>query len=238
GFGQHVERQRQVVGGGRLLAAQALHRLHQLCARGIGVALQFGCQARVPVDAGWIADADQVAGGPLDHVLERDLGLRRGRRGFRGRRARCRRRLRLRRRRLALAGGEQEQQAGGRQALHGNRFPRWAWTPGSPDGGQSRRPRVMPVSTRPCIAHEKAPGVSARGSVLRLTLCEAYSACTSSACRPFWPCTTLNETFWPSCSDLKPLPWIERKWTNRSWPLSGVMKPKPLASLNHLTIPV
>src|SRR5690606_13961859 len=65
-----------------------------------------------------------------------------------------------------------------------------------------------------------------------------YSAWTWSACRPFWPCTTMKETFWPSCSDLKPEPWIERKCTNRSAPLSGVMKPKPLASLNHLTVPV
>ena len=38
--------------------------------------------------------------------------------------------------------------------------------------------------------------------------------------------------------DLKPAPWIERKCTNRSAPLSGVMKPKPLASLNHLTVPI
>src|SRR5690606_2293215 len=65
-----------------------------------------------------------------------------------------------------------------------------------------------------------------------------YSGWTSSACRPFWPCTTLKETCWPSCSDLKPVPWIERKWTKTSWPFSGVMKPKPLASLNHLTVPV
>src|SRR5690606_26291011 len=67
---------------------------------------------------------------------------------------------------------------------------------------------------------------------------DAYSGWTSSACRPFWPWTTLKDTFWPSCSDLKPVPWIERKCTNRSAPLSGVMKPKPLASLNHLTVPV
>jgi len=32
--------------------------------------------------------------------------------------------------------------------------------------------------------------------------------------------------------------WMARKCTNRSGPLSGVMKPKPLASLNHLTVPV
>src|SRR5690606_2649132 len=61
---------------------------------------------------------------------------------------------------------------------------------------------------------------------------------TSSACLPFWPCTTLKETFWPSFRLRKPVPEIERKWTNTSSPLSVVMKPKPLASLNHFTVPV
>src|SRR5919106_1378823 len=30
-----------------------------------------------------------------------------------------------------------------------------------------------------------------------------------AAAGPFWPCVTSKETFWPSFSDLKPLPWIE-----------------------------
>src|SRR6185436_9319144 len=48
-----------------------------------------------------------------------------------------------------------------------------------------------------------------------------------------------NSTRSPSASDLKPLPWIAEWWTKQSfWPFSGVMKPKPLASLNHLTVPV
>src|SRR5690606_29936729 len=88
---------------------------------------------------------------------------------------------------------------------------------------------------------KQKPRAFARGSWYRLRGADAsrtYSAWTSSACRPFWPCATLNDTFWPSWSDLKPLPWMERKWTNRSSPLCGVMKPKPLASLNHLTVPV
>ncbi len=32
---------------------------------------------------------------------------------------------------------------------------------------------------------------------------------------------------------------MPEKWTNRSFPpSSGVMKPKPFSSLNHLTVPV
>src|SRR6478735_8983705 len=54
---------------------------------------------------------------------------------------------------------------------------------------------------------------------------------------PFWPCTATKLTRWPSARLLKPVPWIERKCTNRSGPLSGVMNPKPFASLNHLTVP-
>src|SRR5687768_2886962 len=38
---------------------------------------------------------------------------------------------------------------------------------------------------------------------------------------------------------LKPLAWMDEKCTNRSLlPSSGVMKPKPFASLNHFTVPV
>src|SRR5215208_6493356 len=59
------------------------------------------------------------------------------------------------------------------------------------------------------------------------------------ACFPFGPCVTSNETFWPSLSVLKPLMLIAEKWANRSSPpSSGVMKPYPLESLNHLTVPV
>src|SRR2546421_4425983 len=59
------------------------------------------------------------------------------------------------------------------------------------------------------------------------------------AAGPFWPCVTSNETFWPSFSDLNPLIWIELWWAKRSLPpSSGVMNPKPLESLNHLTVPV
>src|SRR5689334_13062569 len=57
---------------------------------------------------------------------------------------------------------------------------------------------------------------------------------------PFGPRTAMYSTFWPSASDLKLAPpWISLKWAKRSSPpAAGVMKPKPLASLNHLTVPV
>src|SRR5690606_52867 len=59
------------------------------------------------------------------------------------------------------------------------------------------------------------------------------------ACLPFGPWTTSNVTFWPSLSDLNPFACTELKCANRSSPpSSGVMKPNPLASLNHLTVPV
>ena len=59
------------------------------------------------------------------------------------------------------------------------------------------------------------------------------------ACLPLGPCVTSNWTFWPSFKVLKPDDWIAEKWANKSSPpSSGVMKPKPLESLNHLTVPV
>src|SRR6266513_5106949 len=61
---------------------------------------------------------------------------------------------------------------------------------------------------------------------------------TSAAWGPFCPCTTSNSTLSPSASDLKPLPPIALKWTKTSGPPSREMNPNPLASLNHLTVPV
>src|SRR6266513_602748 len=61
---------------------------------------------------------------------------------------------------------------------------------------------------------------------------------TSAACGPFWPCTTSNSTLSPSARDLKPLPPIALKWTKTSGPPSREIKPNPLASLNHFTVPV
>src|SRR5512138_815690 len=59
------------------------------------------------------------------------------------------------------------------------------------------------------------------------------------ACLPFGPWVTSKLTFWPSFSVLKPCMLIAEKCANRSSPPpSGVMKPKPFASLNHFTVPV
>src|SRR5205809_7998147 len=59
------------------------------------------------------------------------------------------------------------------------------------------------------------------------------------ACLPLGPVVTSNETFWPSLSDLNPGMLIAEKCAKRSSPPpSGVMKPKPFESLNHLTVPV
>src|ERR1019366_10356972 len=59
------------------------------------------------------------------------------------------------------------------------------------------------------------------------------------ACLPLGPCVTSKVTFWPSLSDLKPLMLIAEKCANKSsLPSSGVTKPKPFESLNHLTVPV
>src|SRR3954469_20140162 len=56
---------------------------------------------------------------------------------------------------------------------------------------------------------------------------------------PFGLCSTSYCTLSFSFSVLKPLAWMDEKCTKRSLlPSSGVMKPKPLASLNHFTLPV
>src|SRR5688572_23369805 len=56
---------------------------------------------------------------------------------------------------------------------------------------------------------------------------------------PLLPAVISNDTFWPSLSVLNPAMLMAEKWAKRSSPPpSGVMKPKPFASLNHLTVPV
>src|SRR5574343_1762196 len=58
------------------------------------------------------------------------------------------------------------------------------------------------------------------------------------ACLPLGPCTTSKETFSPSFRVLNPFMLIAEKCAKRSsLPSSGVIKPKPLESLNHLTVP-
>src|SRR5215207_1362722 len=64
-------------------------------------------------------------------------------------------------------------------------------------------------------------------------------AWTFAALGPLGPCSASYETFAPSASVLKPLPWMAEWWTKRSLPWSsGAMKPKPFSSLNHFTVPV
>src|SRR6185312_13523628 len=66
----------------------------------------------------------------------------------------------------------------------------------------------------------------------------ASTGSTAEAWAPLGPCVTSNFTRWPSCRLRKPLLVMAEKWTNASAPpSSGAMKPKPLASLNHLTVP-
>src|SRR5215212_988111 len=56
---------------------------------------------------------------------------------------------------------------------------------------------------------------------------------------PFWDSPSSYSTFAPSTRVRKPSPAIPEKCTNASFPpSSGVMKPKPFSSLNHLTTPV
>src|SRR4029078_335521 len=61
---------------------------------------------------------------------------------------------------------------------------------------------------------------------------------TLVASGPLEPSRSSNETRAPSTSDLKPSPAMLLWCTNRSLePSSGLMKPYPLLSLNHLTVP-
>src|SRR3954454_3319396 len=62
---------------------------------------------------------------------------------------------------------------------------------------------------------------------------------TLLACGPFCPWLVSNSTWSPSLSDLKPDASMALKWTKTSLlPSSGVIKPKPFASLNHFTVPL
>src|SRR6476620_12261049 len=110
--------------------------------------------------------------------------------------------------------------------------------------------RVLSASRNAAQAQEKRPRACGRrigrtkenrGRSRGCSLAEEGPQSTriAAACGPFWPCLTSNSTRWFSASDLKPVPWISLKCANRSLPpASGVMKPKPLPSSNHLTMPV
>src|SRR5690606_636454 len=114
------------------------------------------------------------------------------------------------------------------------RAARWIAGPGL------QRSRLGALSAAGQTAAHKTGAARTGGPLLVFASAKAVaqSGCTASACRPFWPCTTSNDTCWPSCRLLKPSVWMARKWTNTSSPFSRLMKPKPLASLNHLTVPV
>src|SRR6266403_50087 len=62
---------------------------------------------------------------------------------------------------------------------------------------------------------------------------------TLAACGPLGPSCTSYSTFWPSARLRNPSDWMAVWWTNTSLPpASGVMNPKPFASLNHFTVPL
>src|SRR3954468_20434985 len=64
-------------------------------------------------------------------------------------------------------------------------------------------------------------------------------ATTLAADGPLAPSVTSNSTRWFSARVLKPVSAMAEKWTKTSLPpFSGVMKPKPLLSLNHFTEPL
>ena len=60
---------------------------------------------------------------------------------------------------------------------------------------------------------------------------------TFLAWRPFGPSTTSKLTRSPSLRVLNPSAMMEASWTKTSAPRSRTMKPKPLPSLNHFTVP-
>ena len=64
-----------------------------------------------------------------------------------------------------------------------------------------------------------------------------YCLVTFAAWSPLGPWVMSNSTKSPSDKDLKPSAWIAEKWTKTSSPPSCSIKPNPLASLNHLTLP-
>jgi len=64
-----------------------------------------------------------------------------------------------------------------------------------------------------------------------------YRGITREAFGPLEPCTTLNSTRCPRSRVRGPSASIAEEWTKTSPPVSLLMKPYPLESSNHLTIP-
>src|SRR3989454_7876925 len=82
-------------------------------------------------------------------------------------------------------------------------------------------------------------GAARMSFVTGLTSPARYTGLMLAARGPLGLCSTSYCTLSFSFSVLNPLAWMDGKCTKRSLlPSSGVMKPKPLASLNHFTVPV
>jgi hypothetical protein len=72
-----------------------------------------------------------------------------------------------------------------------------------------------------------------RPGLFGLPQARCYPGLMEAASLPLGPLLTSKESRCASFRYLKPLSWVSEKWTNRSSPpSSGVIKPKPLASLN------
>ena len=86
-------------------------------------------------------------------------------------------------------------------------------------------------------AYKKAPSRKRWCFLVNSESISDYCFTTFAAWRPLGPWVMSNSTRSPSDKDLKPSAWIAEKWTKTSSPPSCSIKPNPLASLNHLTLP-
>ena len=168
GLRDFVEGQREIVGRGRLVGAQAFDRLHQFGMGGIGVSLQRRGQAGILIGHRRVADADEIARIVLDHILQhrrRSHGLR-GAVPARGpQRLACR--TRAGRRRAATA-AERSRTAARTWAWHDGILSLHEWPIHDNGGG------VMPESTSISFpAPKKKPRVLPPGACFHLTLCSA-----------------------------------------------------------------
>src|SRR6195256_864077 len=101
--------------------------------------------------------------------------------------------------------------------------------------GRIRAARIS-FMTRPRLSGQKQKGPDTRAL---FSSPARYTSLMLAARGPLGLCSTSYCTLSLSFSVLKPLAWMDEKCTKRSLlPSSGVMKPKPLASLNHFTVPV
>jgi len=104
----------------------------------------------------------------------------------------------------------------------------------SPRSPVTEAARETAHQAREIVQRSDVPGLPVQTGVKA-----GYSGWMFAACLPLGPCFTSKLTFWFSCRDLKPFACISEKCANRSSPpSSGVINPKPFASLNHFTVPV